>query len=79
MKLKILAAIVIISCLSSLKVQACSYDDQKLLDYIRRDNNRCEGIKPRIDVSGSLWLVSLATRNIKDLDNNLNYQNSSTE
>ncbi len=71
MKLKVIAAIVIISCLSSLNAQACVYDDQKLLDYIRRENNRCEGIKPRIDVSGSLRLVSLATRNIKDLDTNL--------
>jgi flagellar basal-body rod modification protein FlgD len=71
MKIKTIAAILIIWNLSFLNAQACSPGNPNLVKYIRRDNNRCEGIKERTDISGSLRLVSLTTSNIKNLNDSL--------
>lgn len=41
------------------------------LNYIRRDNNRCEGLRDRRDASGNLSLVSFVTTNLGNLSNPL--------
>ncbi len=56
----------LISCHSKSPVppQAkCDPGDPKKVDYIERDNNRCEGLKP-IQVSAAFNLVSLSTGNL---------------
>lgn len=50
--------------LSTLPAQACSPGDPKSTAYIRRDGNRCEGIKKR-NVNRGLRLISFATIGIK--------------
>jgi len=64
MNAKLLFASVIALTLSQMPALACPEGNLRSTDYIRRDNNRCEGIK-RQPVSGnSLRLISIATRNI---------------
>ena len=48
----------------SLPALACEAGDPNRVDYMRRENNRCEGIYPTTNVSTSLRLISLATRNL---------------
>lgn len=50
--------------LSTLPAQACFPGDPKSTVYIRRDDNRCEGIKSR-NVDRGLRLISFATIGIK--------------
>lgn len=50
---------------------ACPSGDPNKLNYIRRDNNRCEGMRDRRDASGSLALVSFVTSNLSALPNPL--------
>jgi flagellar basal-body rod modification protein FlgD len=50
--------------------QNCPSGDPTSINYIRRDNNRCEGIK-RQTVSGSLSLISFTSRNIGDYGDTL--------
>lgn len=71
MKIKILIVSLIIWNLSYLKAQACSPGNSNSLDYIRRDGNRCEGIIKRHEMTGSLELVSLASRGVNTLSNTL--------
>ncbi|MGB6298264.1 MAG: hypothetical protein WBF90_19050 [Rivularia sp. (in: cyanobacteria)] len=42
-------------------VQACPTGNPKSTNYIRRDNNRCEGDRNKIPTSGSLKLISFTT------------------
>jgi len=64
MNAKLLFASVIALTLSQMPALACPEGNPRSTAYIRRDNNRCEGIK-RQPVSGNrLRLISLATRNI---------------
>jgi hypothetical protein len=70
MNYKILLATLLIWGLSCLPAQACPSGNPRSPDYIRRDNNRCEGIR-RETVSGSFRLISLTTRGIDSLGNTL--------
>jgi flagellar basal-body rod modification protein FlgD len=49
----------------------CPPGNPNTLNYIRRDNNRCEGLRDRRDASGSLTLVSFVTSNLSSLSNPL--------
>ena len=46
--------------------QACPTGGSQSLDYIRRDNNRCEGRKDRNASSGIFNLISFSTSNLSD-------------
>ncbi|MEA5469754.1 hypothetical protein [Spirulina sp. 06S082] len=50
---------------------ACPNGNPQELNYIRRENNRCEGIVERSSISGSLRLISLTTRGVNSFGNNL--------
>ncbi|NJR52181.1 MAG: hypothetical protein HC780_24040 [Leptolyngbyaceae cyanobacterium CSU_1_3] len=50
---------------------ACPTGNPTTLSYIRRDNNRCEGLRDRRDASGSLSLVSFATSSLSNLSDPL--------
>jgi flagellar basal-body rod modification protein FlgD len=50
----------------------CPKGNPTTLSYIRRDNNRCEGLRDRRDASASLSLVSFVTTNLSNLANPLN-------
>lgn len=54
----------------SIPAQACPSGDPKSTLYIRRDDNRCEGIKQRSS-GGGLRLISFATIGIKSYPNTL--------
>jgi hypothetical protein len=45
----------------------CPPGDPSKLNYIRRDNNRCEGLQDHQEASGSLSLVSFITSNLTNL------------
>lgn len=51
---------------------ACPTGPSNTLSYMRRDNNRCEGLRDRQDASGSLTLISFVTTNLNSLSNPLN-------
>lgn len=70
MKYTALFTSLFILSLSTLPSQACSPGDPKSTVYIRRDDNRCEGIKPR-NVDRGLRLISFATIGIKSYPNTL--------
>lgn len=55
---------------SQLPAQACDSGNPQSIDYIKRDNNRCEGIKNR-RVTGGVNLISFATRSIPQLGSTL--------
>ncbi|MBD2300329.1 hypothetical protein [Nostoc sp. FACHB-190] len=63
MKYKFLFPSLFIFSLSTLPAQACPSGNPETTDYIRRDNNRCEGIQTR-DVTSGIRLISIATRGI---------------
>lgn len=71
MYLKLLLTGITILTLQTLPVLACRDGDPTSIYYIRRDNNRCEGIFSRIDLASSLRLVSLTTRSITTLGKTL--------
>jgi hypothetical protein len=50
---------------------ACPTSDPNPLAYVRRDNNRCEGLRDGRDASGSLFLISFVTSSLKDISNPL--------
>lgn len=53
-----------------LPVQACPSGNPESTDYIRRDQNRCEGIQAR-DIAGGFRLISVATSSISSYPNPL--------
>ncbi len=58
---------------SPLAAQAtCPSGNPNSLNYVRRDNNRCEGLRDRRDASGSLSLVSFVTSSLSSLADPLN-------
>lgn len=60
-------------CLIPLSAQAsCPKGDPTKLSYIRRDENRCEGLRDRRDASGSLMLISFVTTNLTQISDPLN-------
>jgi len=64
MNAKLLFASVIALTLSQMPALACPEGNPGSTAYIRRDNNRCEGIKREPVSANSLRLISIATRNI---------------
>jgi flagellar basal-body rod modification protein FlgD len=60
MKWKILILSLFLLSFSPLNVQACDPGDPQSLAYIRRDDNRCEGLQKR-NVSSRFDLISLST------------------
>jgi hypothetical protein len=50
---------------------ACPTSSPNPLAYVRRDNNRCEGLRDGKDASGSLSLISFVSSNLKDISNPL--------
>ena len=50
----------------------CPTTGSSTFSYMRRDNNRCEGLRDRQNASGSLSLVSFVTSNLGTLTNPLN-------
>ncbi len=58
--------------LAPLSAQAtCPSGKPSALSYMRRDNNRCEGLRDRQNASGSLSLVSFVTTNLDSLSDPL--------
>lgn len=55
----------------SLPARACELAEPTSLEYALQDDNRCEGIQERIDVSGSLDLISLTSTQGGSFGNNL--------
>lgn len=68
---KLLAAGLLAFSLTSLPAWACPSGNPNNLNYIRRDNNRCEGIQSRSVISSSLELISLTTSTNAPLRDNL--------
>jgi len=52
-------------------VAACPTTSPNPFAYVRRDNNRCEGLRDGKDASGSLSLISFVTSSLKDISNPL--------
>ncbi|AFY42345.1 hypothetical protein Nos7107_1705 [Nostoc sp. PCC 7107] len=73
MKYKLLFTNLFIFSLSTLPSQACPSGNPQTIGYIRRDNNRCEGIQPR-DVVAGIKLISIATRGITSYPNLITLQ-----
>ncbi|MCF3606715.1 hypothetical protein L2E81_25290 [Planktothrix agardhii 1033] len=57
--------------LTPLSAIACQTGHPDSLAYIRRDNNRCEGLKDGQDISLSFKLTSLVSRNLNSYPNTL--------
>lgn len=76
MHYKIILTSLLIFSFSCLKAQAsCPQGNPDSTEYIRRQTpNRCEGIKPEPISGNSLKFISIATRNITSLGNNLTLQ-----
>lgn len=73
MNYKFLLTSLLLLSFTPLTAQACPNGNPQTLDYMRRDNNRCEGIAP-INVGGSFSLISFVTRNIPAFGDNLSLQ-----
>lgn len=65
MKFKVLALGLLLLGLSPLAAQACPIGNPNSLAYIRRDENRCEGLRDR-NISSGFELISFATTNLGD-------------
>lgn len=61
----------LLTCVPLAAQAICPAGNPTTLNYIRRDNNRCEGLRDRQDASGSLSLVSFVTSNLSSLTNPL--------
>jgi hypothetical protein len=68
MKHKLLLTSLFIFTFSTLPVQACPPGNSQSTAYIRRDDNRCEGIQPK-EVAAGINLISLVTRGISTYPN----------
>lgn len=71
MKLLLLLTTFLLTLAPNPAQAACPPGDPNKLNYIRRDNNRCEGMRDRRDASGSVSLVSFVTSNLSNLPNSL--------
>lgn len=74
MKIHIFFANLIVFSLTSLPIKACPAGQPGSIDYIRRENNRCEGIKKRTLISGSIELISLTASSDGSLSKDLSIQ-----
>ncbi|OUL35187.1 hypothetical protein BV372_11705 [Nostoc sp. T09] len=68
MKYQFLFTSLFVFSLSTLPAQACPNGNPQTTAYIRRENNRCEGIQSRDVVSG-INLISIVTRGITSYPN----------
>ena len=68
---KIILSSLLILSLSPLAAQACPQGNPQSLAYIRRDDNRCEGLQDR-NASGAFSLISFSTGNLSSYPNTLN-------
>ncbi|WP_088239449.1 hypothetical protein [Calothrix rhizosoleniae] len=73
MKYQFLYTSLFLFSLSTLPAQACPTGNPRTTTYMRRENNRCEGIQSRNVVSG-INLISIATRGITSYPNFLTLQ-----
>ena len=64
MKYKFLLTSLFLFSLSTLPAQACPSGNPRTTAYIRRDNNRCEGIQKSRNVTSGIKLISIVTRGI---------------
>lgn len=64
MNRKVFFASLLIFSLIPVAARACNPGDASSVAYMWRDNNRCEGIASRSEVSGSFDLISFATGSI---------------
>lgn len=71
MKAKILLTSLVIFSLTPFSVDACPSGNPRSLAYIRRENNRCEGLKERT-ASGTFALISFSTGNLNSYSDILN-------
>lgn len=69
-KILILSSLLLLS-LSPLAAQACPKGNPQSLAYIRRDDNRCEGLQDR-NASSAFALISFSTGNLNSYPNTLN-------
>lgn len=70
MVFKLLSTTLLLLSLSSLAVQACPVGNPNNLAYMRRDNNRCEGIRDR-NINAGVQLVAFFTTNLRSYSNTL--------
>jgi len=71
MKYQFLLTTLFIFSFSTLPVQACPSGNFQSTNYMRRENNRCEGIQPR-NVGSGINLISIVTRDISSYPSLLN-------
>ncbi|MEL4898582.1 hypothetical protein P9B04_24545, partial [Crocosphaera sp. Alani8] len=57
--------------MTGLTANACPTGRPTDISYIRRDNNRCEGIKDRRDVSNNFELIAFSTTNLTNYPDTL--------
>ncbi|MDJ0730715.1 MAG: hypothetical protein QNJ33_12055 [Crocosphaera sp.] len=57
--------------ITSLTANACPTGQPRDIRYIRRDNNRCEGIKDRRNISNNFELIAFSTSNLNNYPNTL--------
>jgi hypothetical protein len=71
-----IGSIFILGFSSQMAALACpNGKSPKSIDYIRRDNNRCEGIKAiQIDSGASLSFISLVTRKLESYDKDISIE-----
>ncbi|MFP5270040.1 hypothetical protein [Coleofasciculus sp.] len=77
MKYKLLFASLLLCSLTNVSASACPTGDPKSIRYIRRNNNRCEGIigiNDNIPISATFQLISIATRNLNKWGETLTIQ-----
>ncbi|NEP00843.1 MAG: hypothetical protein F6K58_19695 [Symploca sp. SIO2E9] len=71
MKLRIPLISLLLLSLNPLVAQACSEGHHRSLAYIRRDNNRCEGLLDSHDATSTISLISFSTSNLNSYPNTL--------
>lgn len=72
MKFRILLLSLLLFSLNPLAAQACSEGHPRSLAYIRRDNNRCEGLLNSRNISTRTFsLISFSTSNLNSYPNTL--------
>ncbi|NET07866.1 MAG: hypothetical protein F6K09_23545 [Merismopedia sp. SIO2A8] len=64
MKLRITLISLLLLSLSPLAAQACPEGHNRSLAYIRRDNNRCEGLLDSRDATSTIYLIAFSTSNL---------------
>jgi len=74
MKYQFLFTSLFLFSLSALPAQACPTGNSRTTAYMRRGNNRCEGIQTSRNVTSGINLISIVTRGITSYPNFLTLQ-----